>query len=219
MTDGIAAALHDLEQAFARYPRRLVLERCPHCGPPVRVGDADLFWLSLKLGNTIGTADDAKALLPLLFERLVTTEELDPDIILGKLANLNWRSWSPAEQNAVDTFLDQTWRVLLSEFPPRTGAFHDAASFLRSLTAATLSPTRFLAIWDETTGQSADRHLATFIEGAQFSTRLDPAIRKWITRESLQTRLFHAFERESSDPTWSAAFANAYDLVAASSSV
>ncbi len=125
----MARALRDLEQAFAKYPRRPVLERCSHCGPPVRVADADLFWLSLKLGNTVGGDDDVKALLPLLFERLTTTDELDPDMILGKLAHLNWRSWPTAERNAVNAFLDQVWLVLLSEPQPSTGGFTDAAGF------------------------------------------------------------------------------------------
>jgi hypothetical protein len=35
-----------------------------------------------SLGNTVGDRDDVKSLLPLLLERLLTSTELDPGIVL-----------------------------------------------------------------------------------------------------------------------------------------
>nr|WP_042179351.1 hypothetical protein [Kibdelosporangium sp. MJ126-NF4]CEL13774.1 hypothetical protein [Kibdelosporangium sp. MJ126-NF4]CTQ88142.1 hypothetical protein [Kibdelosporangium sp. MJ126-NF4] len=76
MDGNLAAALTRLGQAFAPYPRRAVLDGCPHCRSSTTVGEHDLFSLSIRLGNTVGGRDDVKSLLPLLFERLVTSDEL-----------------------------------------------------------------------------------------------------------------------------------------------
>ncbi|WP_040810308.1 hypothetical protein [Nocardia concava] len=211
MNEGIAAALRDIAQVFASYPRRPVLERCPHCGPPVRVEEVDLFWLSIKLGNTVGDGTDVKALLPLLFERLITTNELDPDIVLGKLAQQKWESWPLDERLAIETFLDRAWLFLLSEFPSRAGTFADCAEFLRATAAAAIPPDRFLALWDASTGAAADRHLAEFVTIALTSRRIEPEIRAWIGRKSLRDRLLRAFEQNDDDPESADAFACAYD--------
>ncbi|GAB0108630.1 hypothetical protein JMUB6875_76650 [Nocardia sp. JMUB6875] len=212
MNEGIVAALRDIAQAFASYPRRPVLERCPHCGPPVRIEEVDLFWLSIKLGNTVGDGTDVKALLPVLFERLITTDELDPGIVLSKLAQQKWESWPPVERSAIETFLDQAWLLLLSEFPSRAGAFADCAEFLRAVAAADIPPDRFLAAWDVTTGAAADRHLAEFVNSALTSRRTEPEIRTWIGRKSVRDRLLRAFEQQHDDPESGDAFAFAYDL-------
>jgi hypothetical protein len=37
--------------------------------------------LTFSLGNTVGDRDDVKSLLPLLLERLVASDELDPAIV------------------------------------------------------------------------------------------------------------------------------------------
>ncbi len=75
-----------LREAFAGHPRSAVLDGCPHCRGSVRVDDADLFSLTISLGNTVGDRDDVKSLLPMLLERLITSTELCPEIVLGKLA-------------------------------------------------------------------------------------------------------------------------------------
>ncbi|MFE3189743.1 hypothetical protein ACFXHA_12090 [Nocardia sp. NPDC059240] len=212
MTEEIAAALRGLASAFEHYPQRPVLQRCPHCGPPVRVAEVDLFWLSLKLGNTVGDISDVKAFLPLLFERLVTTDELDGGIVLGKLAQQDWLSWPPPERLAVDTVIDAIWLALLSEFPSRIGAFTDPADFLAAVATATVPVDGFLTVWDSTHGEAADRHLAEFVNGAPFSGRLAPEVRAWIGRKSLRNRLLRAYERHHEDPEWSDAFARAHDL-------
>src|SRR4051794_32283298 len=144
----LAIALVRLDRALAPYPRRAVLDGCPHCRPSTPVDEHDLFSLTIGLGNTVGDREDVKSLLPLLLERLVTSYELDPGIVLSKLAQEQWRTWPPAEQQAVEEYLDAVWRSLLTDFPSRIGAFVGAAEFLESAILTGDSLDRFLAAWN-----------------------------------------------------------------------
>src|SRR5262249_54430398 len=131
MDDRVREALRRVGDAFARYPRRTVLEGCPHCRGQVSVADHDLFSLTLSLGGTVGAADDLKSLLPLLLERLVTDDELDADIVLGKLTLAGgWHAWPAGERDALGEYLDAVWRCVLSRYPARIGALCDASTFL-----------------------------------------------------------------------------------------
>ncbi|MEV4107724.1 hypothetical protein [Nonomuraea sp. NPDC049695] len=100
MDDGLAAAVGRLRETFVRYPRRTVLEGCPHCRGSVLVDEHDLFSLTISLGGTVGTSDDVKSLVPLLLERLATGNELMPSMVLTLLVQQGWRTWPTAEQEA-----------------------------------------------------------------------------------------------------------------------
>ncbi|WP_330179320.1 hypothetical protein OHB26_22945 [Nocardia sp. NBC_01503] len=213
MGDEVALALAGVASAFVAYPRRQTLERCPHCGPPVRVDEADLYWLALKLGNTVGGRDDVKALLPMLLERLVTAEALDPELVLGKLAQHEWGSWPEAERRAVEDYLDAVWGRLLAEFPSRVGAFTSAREFLRAIAAAHIEPARYLRVWESDTGSAADRHLAKLVIETVYQRRPDAATVAWLRCEPVRERLFRAFERDHAG-AWGDDFARAFDLSA-----
>jgi hypothetical protein len=144
----LIAAVARLQEAFAWYPRRAVLEGCAHCRGSVPVDDHDLFSLTISLGNTVGSRDDLKSLLPMLLERMVTSTELDPAIVLGKLPREQWRTWPEAEQGAIDSYLDAVWRSVLAEYPSQVGSFLDSATFLDAVVAAGESVGRFLDIWE-----------------------------------------------------------------------
>ncbi|GGR87391.1 hypothetical protein GCM10010169_34550 [Micromonospora fulviviridis] len=58
MDGDLSVAVARLKEAFVRYPRRVVLEGCPHCRGPVPVDDHDLFSLTISLGNTGVTLSD-----------------------------------------------------------------------------------------------------------------------------------------------------------------
>jgi hypothetical protein len=193
MDPALAKAIADIEAMFAGYPRRAVLEGCPHCVGDVRVEDHDLFSLTIRLGNTIGTEADVKALLPTLLRNLVTGDELDPGIVLGKVAP----SWLEPERLAVERFLDVVWQRLLAEFPPNLGAFHDVPTFLRAVP----NPDHFLASWPH--GSAPDRHLAAYV----LATTDD-----WAHRNEVRDRLLEAFERDQDEP-WADEFAVAHDFV------
>ncbi|MCG5469528.1 hypothetical protein LADH09A_003443 [Micromonospora sp. LAH09] len=98
MDDELTAALARVRDAFARYPRRAVLDGCPHCKGSVVVDEHDLFSLTISLGNTVGDRADVKSLLPVLLERLLVSEDLYPAIVLGKASYEEWRTWPRAEQ-------------------------------------------------------------------------------------------------------------------------
>ncbi|MEV0430545.1 hypothetical protein [Micromonospora sp. NPDC050495] len=130
MEGQLAAAIAGVQEAFASYPRRALLEGCPHCRGSVLVDERDLFSLTISLGNTVGSREDVKSLLPVLFERLVTSDELDPSIVLGTLWREEWRTWPGAEQDAIDRYLEAVWRSLLADYPSQLGSFLDAVTFL-----------------------------------------------------------------------------------------
>ncbi|MEV0151246.1 MULTISPECIES: hypothetical protein [unclassified Nonomuraea] len=214
MDDGLAAAVRRLQEAFAGYPRRAVLEGCPHCRGSVAVDEHDLFSLTISLGNTVGTGDDVKSLLPLLLERLATGHELVPSMVLSLLVRQGWRTWPTAEREAVDGYLTAIWRSLLAEYPPRVGSLCDAAEFLSVAGEFTGSTSLFLRDWDTTRGPAADRHLADLVTGWAGGARLPAAVLTWLHSDVVRARLYDAFERDH-DASWADDLARAYDLLSA----
>lgn len=212
MDGDLSVAVARLKEAFVRYPRRVVLEGCPHCRGPVPVDDHDLFSLTISLGSTVGNRDDLKSLLPLLLERMVTSTELDPAIVLGKLPREQWRTWPEAEQDAIDGYLDAVWRSLLATFPSQVGSFLDPATFLDAVAGGGESVERFLDAWDVTLNSAADRHLADTVNGLNFAGRRPTTLAAWLCRETVRDRLYRAFERDHA-MSWGDDLARAYDLL------
>ncbi|MER7335215.1 MULTISPECIES: hypothetical protein [unclassified Micromonospora] len=212
MDGDLSVAVARLQEAFIRYPRRTVLEGCPHCRGSMPVDDRHLFSLSISLGNTVGGRDDLKGLLPLLLERMVTSRELDPAIVLGKLPREQWRTWPEAEQRAVDGYLDAVWRSLLATYPSQVGSFVDTTVFLDAVVAGGDGVERFLDAWDATLGSAADRHLADAVNGLNFASRRLTMLAAWLCRETVRDRLYRAFEREHAT-AWGDDLARAHDLV------
>jgi hypothetical protein len=210
--DDLAAVLARLDQAFAPYPRRAVLDGCPHCRPATPVDEDRLFALTLRLGGTVGGRDDVKSLLPLLFERMVTSGELDGSIILSTLDKERWRHWPSAEQQAIDDYLDAVWRSLLSRFPSEIGAFPHAAAFLDAAAMTGDSIERYLAVWDTLLDPAADRHLAQLVSEHNFADARRRDLTAWLCRKATTDRLVSAFERDH-DAVWADDLAMAYDLL------
>lgn len=212
MDGDLNAAVAQLQEAFVRYPGRAVLEGCPHCRGSVPVDDHDLFSLTMSLGNTVGSRDDLKNLLPLLLERMVTSTELDPAIVLGKLPREQWRTWPEAQQDAIDGYLDAVWRSLLATYPSQVGSFLDPTTFLGAVVAGGESVERFLATWDVALSSAADRHLADTVNGLNFADRRPTTLAAWLRRETVRDRLYRAFERDHA-MSWGDDLARAHDLV------
>lgn len=212
MDDDLVAVLARLDEVFGAYPRRAVLEGCPHCRPETPVDENHLYSLTLHLGGTVGSRDDVKSLLPLLLERMVTSAELDGGIVLSKLPKERWRDWPRDEQRAIDDYLDAVWRSLLSHFPSRVGAFPDAAAFLTAAAMTGDDPDRYLAVWDATHGTAADRHLAHLVNDHDFAGARRGALTAWLCREHMSDRLLSAFERDH-DTTWADDLAKAHDVL------
>lgn len=212
MDEVLVAALAGLDRAFASYPRRAVLEGCPHCRQATPVDEHNLFSLTISLGNTVGNREDVKGLLPLLLNRLVTSDDLDPGIVLSKLANQEWRTWPPAEQRAIDRCLDAIWRSLLTQFPSRVGSFANAAEFLDAAALSGDSVDRFFTTWDTILGPPSDRHLALLVNKHSFADRRREATTAWLCRQATRDRLLAAFERDH-DAVWADDFAIAHDIL------
>ncbi|WP_021591206.1 hypothetical protein [Actinomadura welshii] len=212
MDEDLAAVLARLDQVFAPYPRRAVLDGCPHCRPATPVDEDNLFPLTLRLGGTVGGREYVKSLLPLLFERMVTSGELDGSIVLSTLTKEQWRHWPSAEQQAIDDYLDAVWRSLLRQFPSRMGAFFDAAAFLQAAATTGDSIGRYLAVWDTIPDPAADRHLAQLVNEHDFADARRSGLTAWLCREVTIDRLISAFERDH-DAAWADDLAMAYDLL------
>ncbi|MFG3435688.1 hypothetical protein ACGF0J_00470 [Nonomuraea sp. NPDC047897] len=212
MDRDVASAVTRLREVFARYPRRPVLEGCPHCRGRVPVDEEHLFELSMRLGGTVGTLDDIKALLPLLAERLVTGHELFPATVLGLLAREGLAHWPDAERDAVEDWLMAVWRSMLAGFPARVGGFGDVADFLDDV-ARLMDPGPFLDTWDGLRSLEVDRHLAGLVAAWARGARLPAAALAWLGRDAVRDRLHAAFERDH-DTVWAGDLAVAYDLLA-----
>lgn len=203
------AAAGRLRAAFAGYPVRPVLEGCPHCRGTVVVADEDLFDLSLRLGNTVGTYEDMKSHLPAMLADLATSDDLDESIVLGRLTGPpGWQTWPAAERAAITEFLYAMWRALLSAYP----ALRDAHTFLREMDRIGLDLGPFLRTWETTLAAAADRHLADLVDARTSRTGFPAAVIEWLGRPATRDRLYRAF---ASDPDGPAAeeFARAYDLL------
>lgn len=207
MEDAVAR----LREVFARYPVRPVLEGCPHCRGDVSTAHPDLFALSLRLGNTVGTHEDLKSFLPALLAELVRSDELDETIVLGRLDG--WRAWPEDEQEAVEGFLLAGWRALLRHYPARLGSFSDAADFLLAVQPAYATPAIFLRTWEETRTRAANRHLADTVEHWVHSGReLSPLVVAWLHRPHIRTRLYLAFSADPAGPD-ADLYARAFDFL------
>lgn len=128
----LAEAVEALYRAFSPYPLVRHVEGCPCCvsasdesqihSKSLRAITADeLHRYAFKAMTTWGTTEDFKHFLPRLFE-LVTAEEsiadqIDVEVLFGKLTYAKWQQWPLQEQKAVKDYLDTLWSFLLSLSP------------------------------------------------------------------------------------------------------
>jgi hypothetical protein len=199
LDERVAEALGRVRRAFGKYPVRAVVEACPCCwGGRARPADEDLFTLSIRLGNTVGTGADLKAHLPKLLEALVTTGELDESITLGRLRDRP--GWPADEREAVDAYLSAVWRAVLRRWPADLGSLRSTAGFLAAVPG---DPSPYLHTWDLIGTPEANRHLADLVEARMYGRRLPAVVVAWV--DGAHDRLLRAFEADPDGP-----YANAY---------
>ncbi|PVZ11075.1 hypothetical protein [Actinomycetospora cinnamomea] len=207
---GVDAALWGLEAAFVAHPPPRSLAGCPHCHGEVRVADADPLTLALALGNTLGTADDLRALTPFLLRRALTDERLDLRTVLGRIAE-TWADWTDLERDAVRDVVDAVWSALLDTHPDvPDGA--TAVAMLDGIGALGDPPDRLLAIWEYKEIASADHHLAELVVDAFYGARVDERVLAWARALPQRERLERARERDAGQ-RWAGTLAAACDLV------
>jgi hypothetical protein len=73
---------------------------------------------------TIGGEEDFRYLLPRILDISVNDPEdaIDPEIVLGKLALADWRSWAGVEQRALEAFIDAWFERSLARDVVQIGA-------------------------------------------------------------------------------------------------
>lgn len=206
---GVDAALWGLEAAFVASPPPETLAGCPHCHGEVRVADADPLTLALALGNTLGTADDLRALTPWLLRRALTDDRVDLRTVLTRVAE-SWAVWSDLERDAVRDVVDAVWTALLDTHPDDPGGA-TAVAMLDSIAALGEPPDRLLAIWEYKEIASADHHLAELVVDAFYGARVDPQVLAWARADAQRTRLERARDRDRGRP-WAGTLTAACDL-------
>ena len=172
---GLAKAIEALYHVFGRYPLVQHVEGCSCC---VSASDEDrlhikslrnitadeLHRYAFKAMTTWGTTEDFKHFLPRLFE-LVTaeesiTDEIDAEVLFGKLTYAKWLRWPLQEQKAVKDYLDALWLFLLS-LPPDVVTLD---GFVCAYGQAVDDLAPYLEVWANTTTAFSPRHYFDFLD-------------------------------------------------------
>jgi hypothetical protein len=169
-------AVEKLYKVFSRYSLRRHVEGCPCCvheedkralesKPLQNLSAAELGRYSFKAMTTWGDKDDFRHFLPRIFELMVSETGLgwDEEVILGKLALAEWKSWPEQEQTAVRVFLRAEWNTLLAQAMPSI----EPDSWLCGIGRAGEDLSKYLDDWMETRTSTAYEHLVQFIESNQ----------------------------------------------------
>lgn len=225
----IEAAVHQLYETFARYPRPSQINFCP-CGctkadatahleaaPLRKLGFAEMLDYCFSAITTQGSVNDFRYLLPRLLQGIV--EEpcgCNPEILFGKLKYSDWQTWPEDEVAAVRAYLRALWRKALNAFPleEHLPAFFEIETVLASIASTGESFDWFLNTWTDATTQEADQHLIQFVtmHGNEFRdggtlaeafwARAEPqaaALRAWMVREDTVQRVRRAAHLLRSD--------------------
>ncbi|MGW6422564.1 hypothetical protein ACWF82_07800 [Nocardia sp. NPDC055053] len=130
MTPRLAASLAALESAFAPVAAPTRIEACPCCRsadnhaalltrPRHLMTGADLGAYTLRAMSTVGSVADFRYLAGRILQLLHANDPEMPDIevVYGKLAHADWRSWPQAD--ALAAVMDALWIDVLTHEPAR----------------------------------------------------------------------------------------------------
>jgi hypothetical protein len=180
----IADAIEDLYRAFASYRLGPHVEGCPHCvtaadhariySRPLRSLTADdLDRYAFKAMTTWGDERDFRHFLPRILELMVSGDRawsVDPEIVLGKLADAGWRTWPEREQTALRSFLRLRWSAGLSHdainaYPREHDSSHfDADSWLCGVALAGDDVSWYVDAWRREGATKTIGHVAAFLQ-------------------------------------------------------
>lgn len=177
----LETAVEGLYAAFAAYPLRDDTDPCPCChssydeqrlhAKVLRKLDVDdLRKYTADALFVWGGVDDFKHFLPRIFELqiLYGSDFDDPQIALGKLRHSEWWSWHQAEQQAINSFLNETWACVLNTSPNEISGM-EIEDWLCGIAQAEPSLAAYLKAWLATGDSNADLNLASFIGETGFS--------------------------------------------------
>lgn len=122
----VREAIEAVYRIFAS-PTPSIIEGCPCClstrgvdvllTTPLRELTGQQLWRYVSGAFlTVGSELDFRYLLPRILDISVydRASAIDPEIVLGKLPLASWRSWSGAEQGAVEDFVDAWFEYALA---------------------------------------------------------------------------------------------------------
>ena len=172
---GLAEAIDSLYHVFSAYPLAEHVEGCP-CGVSAsdeseihskslrNITAAEAHRYAFKAMTTWGTTEDFKHFLPRLFE-LVTveesiTDEIDAEVLFGKLTYAKWQQWPLQEQKAVKDYLDALWLFLLSRSPEAVTLDSFMCAYGQAM--ADLAP--YLEVWENTRTVFSLGHYFDFLD-------------------------------------------------------
>jgi hypothetical protein len=178
----IADTTEDLYRAFAGCRLGPHVEGCPHCvtdfdhariySRPLRLLTAgDLARYAFKAMTTWGDEHDFRHFLPRILELMVSGDPdwwVDTEVVLGKLARANWRTWPEREQAAVRSFLRVRWSVGLSQDAAdgteRADSPFDADTWLCGVAVAGDELAPYIEAWRRRGATNTIGHVAAFLE-------------------------------------------------------
>jgi hypothetical protein len=174
-------AIEDLYRVFADYRLGPHVEGCPHCvsdrdhtrlySNPLRSLSAeDLSRYAVKAMTTWGDVQDFRHFLPRILGLVVSGDRdwsVDTEVVLGKLAYANWRTWPEREQAALRSFLSLRWSVGLTQiaadgFESSNSQF-DADSWLCGVAQAGDEIAPYIEAWRRRGATETIGHVAAFL--------------------------------------------------------
>ncbi|MFI6599098.1 hypothetical protein ACIBHX_22800 [Nonomuraea sp. NPDC050536] len=189
---GWDAAKQRLYEVFGRVERPERVIGCPHCvdpgdelcllaGPVRSVEAASLARYAGKALNTWGGVTEFRYFLPRLLECAAEDAFVypDPEIVFGKLASVDWRTWPIDERDAIAGFLSEWWHETLRNYPARP----PVDTVLCALAATGMDPMPCLSAWSKLDTDAAIKHLHEFVLNGLSGNRLTNAF--WDRRSSV----------------------------------
>ena len=175
ITPELEVAIQGLYQAFPSRQLKTVMRGCPCCAdfaelrrlsltPLLDLGRAELESYSWDAIWTVGSENDYRHFAPRLLELMVREDAFEPEVVAKKLIVAGWRSWSQAEQSAIEDFFSAYWDATLLI----DSVWYSASDALCVLGNAFEDLKPFLARWLATTEPTALKQLVLFA-GAESS--------------------------------------------------
>ena len=177
----IADTIEDLYRTFAGYRLGPHVEGCPHCvtdrdhariysGPLHSLTAVDLDRYAFKAMTTWGDEHDFRHFLPRILELMVSGApdwSVDTEVVLGKLAYANWRTWPEREQAALQSFLRVRWSAGLSQDAAESmepeGSHFDADAWLCGIALAGDEIAPYVEAWRRRGATKTIGHVAAFL--------------------------------------------------------
>ncbi|WP_431901130.1 hypothetical protein [Nonomuraea sp. bgisy101] len=217
---GWEAAVRRMYDVFGHVTRPERMDGCLHCvepgqerpllaGPVGSIEAAVLARYAARALNTWGGVAEFRYFLPRLLECAAADAFVypDPEIVFGKLASAEWRTWPDEERDAVTGFLSEWWHETLRRHPVHPSM--DTVVCALAATGMDLAPC--LQAWSRLDTDAAINHLYDFVQTGLSGQRLTNAfwdrrsaayrqLLTWLTGGPAAAAVEAAFAAETREP-------------------